>query len=47
MEKGIRRTFRYNGNHLKDERYMQEMCRQGWAARSLTEGFWKKCAPRM
>lgn len=47
MEKGIRWTFRYNGNHLEDERYMQEMCRQGWAARSLTEGFWRfeRCKP--
>lgn len=35
MEREIRWTFRYNGNHLEDERYMQEMCRQGWAARSL------------
>lgn len=47
MEEEIRWTFRYNGNHLEDECYMQEMCRQGWAARSLTEGFWKfeRCKP--
>lgn len=47
VKKEIRWTFRYNGNHLEDECYMQEMCRQGWAARSLTEGFWKfeRCKP--
>lgn len=47
VDKKTRWTFRYNGNHLEDERYMQRMCRQGWAARSLTEGFWKfeRCEP--
>lgn len=47
MKGKTRWTFRYNGNHLEDECYMQEMCRQGWAARSLVEGFWRfeRCTP--
>lgn len=47
VKKNIHWTFRYNGNHLEDECYMQNMCRQGWAACSLVEGFWRfeRCKP--
>ena len=36
----IRKTFRYCPTHKEDERYMQQMCSQGWAAVRLQEGFW-------
>lgn len=41
------RTFNYTMNHKADEAYMARMCREGWAATRLVEGFWtfEPCAP--
>ena len=43
----IKRTFRYCATHKEDEAYMEQMCARGWAALSLTEGFWtfESCPP--
>ena len=42
-----KRTFKYCATHKDDEKYMREMCAQGWAAVKLVEGFWtfEKCEP--
>ena len=39
--------FNYTMNHKADEAYMAKMCHEGWAARSLVEGFWtfEPCKP--
>ena len=41
------RTFNYTMNHKADEAYMASMCRKGWAATRLVEGFWsfEPCRP--
>ena len=43
----IKRTFKYCPTHKEDEKYMQEMCSKGWAAKRLVEGFWtfESCKP--
>ena len=43
----MKKTFHYCGTHKEDEAYMQQMCAEGWAALSLTEGFWtfEECRP--
>ena len=40
-------TFNYTMNHRADEAYMAQMCRKGWAAKRLVEGFWtfEPCQP--
>ena len=41
------KKFNYTMNHKADEAYMAKMCREGWAATSLVEGFWtfEPCNP--
>ena len=41
------KKFNYTMNHKADEAYMTEMCRKGWAAKSLVEGVWtfEPCRP--
>ena len=43
----LKRTFKYCSTHKDDEKYMQKMCAQGWAAVKLIEGFWtfESCIP--
>ena len=43
----MKRTFHYCATHREDEAYMQKMSAEGWAARSLVEGFWtfEPCQP--
>ena len=39
--------YKFLLNHKQDEEYMAQMCREGWAARRLVEGFWtfEPCQP--
>lgn len=41
------KKFNYTMNHKADEAYMAKMCRAGWAAKGLVEGFWtfEPCKP--
>ena len=39
--------YKFLLNHKQDEAYMAQMCREGWAALRLVEGFWtfEPCQP--
>ncbi len=43
----IKHAFKYCATHKVDETYMQDMCKKGWVATKLVEGFWtfEKCEP--